>query len=75
MQDHEITLRLRWRHTWLDREDDFAAAVDGYDGPVGRTYKEWKLGALEDHWFWAMNKHGPEISRNIGALSRLRAVA
>lgn len=75
MQDQKTSLGLRWRHTWPDREDDFAAAVDGYGGPVGRIYKERKPGALEDHRFWAMNAHGPEISRNIGALFRLRAVA
>jgi hypothetical protein len=39
MEDHDIVLKLRWKHTWPDREDDFAAEAEGCDGPVGRLYK------------------------------------
>lgn len=63
MQDHEIELRLRWRHTWEDRESDFVAEAPGYDGPVGRIYESIQPGGTGTHWFWAMNAHGDFISR------------
>lgn len=67
-QDHEIELRLRWKHTWDDKENDFVAEVDGYAGSVGRIYRHDSGGYLKGNWFWAMNAHGPEISRNIEPL-------
>lgn len=68
--DHEIVLKLHWRHTWDDKEDDFTAEFDGYgDGPVGRIYKEPRPGSTDVHWFWAMNAFGTEVSRNISPLS------
>jgi hypothetical protein len=41
MLDHEIKLKLHWRHTWEDRDDDFVAeppAGCSYKGTVGRIY-------------------------------------
>lgn len=64
----EIELRLKWRHTWPEKEADFVAEVEGY-GTVGRIYESLKPGSLEKDWFWCMNAHGPEISRNVGKLS------
>lgn len=62
-----VSLRLKWRQTWPDTEADYAAEADGYAGSVGRIYL-YKHGPQEGQWFWAMNAHGPEISRNIGKL-------
>lgn len=67
--DHEIELRLRWRHTWADKEQDFVAEADGYDGTVGRIYQEVRPGGLDTWWLWAMNAHGHDISRNFQPLS------
>lgn len=62
-----LPLRLRWRQTWPDREADFVAEADGYNGSVGRIYR-YDSHPLEGSWFWAMNAHGPEISRNFDKL-------
>jgi len=61
--EHEIELRLKWRHTWPDREQDFVAEAPGYSGSVCRIYESLKAGSTATHWFWAMNAHGYEISR------------
>lgn len=73
MDDHEITFRLKWRPTWPDREQDFVAEAAGYSGPVGRIYESLKPGGLDTYWFWAMNAHGHEISRNAGDTSGYEA--
>jgi hypothetical protein len=67
--DHEIALKLHWRHTWDDKDNDFTAEADGYQGSVGRIYLHDSGGHLNGSWFWAMNAFGPEISRNIEPLS------
>lgn len=72
MDDHEIELKLHWRHTWPDKEDDFVAEAPTYDDSVGRIYKSLKAGSLDHHWFWAMNAHGFDISR-AGTLSGYEA--
>jgi hypothetical protein len=61
--DEDIELRLRWRHTWEDKDKDFVAEAPGYDGTVARIYQHLKPGSLDHDWFWAMNAHGYEISR------------
>ena len=63
-----IPLRLRWRQTWLDRENDFAAEATAYKGSVGRIYQH-DHGPTAGKWFWAFNAFGDDISRNIGAVS------
>lgn len=64
-----LPLRLHWRLTWPDREADYMALADGYKGSVGRIYLHQHC-PQEERWFWAMNAHGSEISRNIDRLSR-----
>lgn len=65
--EQEIQLRLRWRHTWPDRPNDFVAEAPGYSGSVGRIYLiEENHGPHGGKWFWAFQALGPEISRNIG---------
>lgn len=68
-QDHEIELKLRWRHTWEEKDNDFVAEAPGHPDTVGRIYESIKPGGTGTHWFWAMNAHGPQVSRNIGKLS------
>lgn len=71
--EHEIELRLKWHHTWPDKDSDFVAKAPGYDGPVARIYETLKAGSLEMHWFWSMTAHGPEISHNAGDTSGYEA--
>lgn len=60
--EHEIELRLKWRHTWPDREDDFCAEAPTFDGSVGRIYRH-DSGPSKGQWFWAFQAHGYDISR------------
>lgn len=62
-----LALRLKWRQTWPDREADFVAEGNDYTGSIGRIYV-YDSGPQEGNWFWAMNAHGPEISRNFDKL-------
>ncbi len=73
--EHEIKLRLKWRQTWPDREQDFVASASGYDGPVGRIYEQQKPGSGDIHWFWAFQASAGEVSRNIGTTSGHEATA
>ncbi|MGN6535121.1 MAG: hypothetical protein ACTHKQ_05245 [Mesorhizobium sp.] len=59
-----ITLRLKWRQTWPDKEADYAADASNYDH-VGRIYRH-NGGPQDGKWFWSLTAFGPEISRNIG---------
>lgn len=68
-EPENITLRLRWKPTWPDKEADYAAEAPGYDGSVGRIYLHTTGGYQSGSWFWAMNAHGHDISRNVGELS------
>ena len=63
-----ITLLLNWRQTWPEHSADYVAAAPNYDDTVGRIYLITG-GPEKDLWFWAMNAHGREVSRNIGKLS------
>ena len=65
-ESEALPLRLNWRQA--DREADYVADADGYDGCVGRIYLRGD-GPQQGLWFWAMNAHGSEISRNIGSLN------
>jgi hypothetical protein len=71
MLDHEIKLKLRWRHTWSDKDDDFVAELPAgcaYSGTVGRIYKHFKPGGEGYYWLWAMNAWGHGILRVAGKL-------
>lgn len=63
MDDHEIELKLRWRHTWEEKDNDFVAEAPGYPDSVGRIYESIIPGGTDTHWFWSMNAHGAFISR------------
>ena len=68
MDDHDIILRLKWRQTWADKENDFTAEAPTYQGTVGRIYLH-EAGPQQGQWFWSMVAHGSEVSRNVGILS------
>ncbi|WP_281435957.1 hypothetical protein [Oricola nitratireducens] len=36
--DADIELKLRWRRTWSERDNDFACAAPEHRGSVGRIY-------------------------------------
>lgn len=63
-----IILRLKWRQTWPEKESDFICEVTDYQGSVGRIYL-FDTGPQQGSWFWAMQAHGDDVSRNIGKLS------
>ena len=56
-------LRLKWRKTWPDREDDYVAAAPTYAGDVGRIYKA-SGGPGDGQWNWFMQAHGSGIVRS-----------
>lgn len=63
MDDHEIELKLHWRHTWEEKDHDYVAEAPGHPDTVGRIYESIVPGGTGTHWFWAMNAHGAFISR------------
>lgn len=63
-----LPLQLKWRQTWPEHGADYVAVAPNYDDTVGRIYLITG-GPEKDLWFWAMNAHGREVSRNIGKLS------
>lgn len=67
----QVPLRLEWRLTWSDAEDDFSAVADGYEGFVGRIYKD---GGQSEAWAWSMTAHGYDIAR-VGELHGCEADA
>lgn len=59
-----ITLRLRWRATWPDREADFVAEAPTYNGNVGRIYYvPENHGMQSNRWFWAFQAFGDDVNR------------
>lgn len=65
--EHEIELRLKWRHTWPDREADFVAEAPTYSGNVGQIYYVPEHhGPKAGSWYWAFQAFADDISRNIG---------
>jgi hypothetical protein len=68
MQQDRWKPRLRWRKTWSDREDDFAAEAPDHSHAVGRIYKGPKS-ATDSRWFWSMTAFGHRVTRIAGATS------
>lgn len=60
----EIELKLKWRKTWTDREDDFVAVgVPGVHGDIGRIHKH--LGGPQgDRWGWEIHARLPTLVLN-----------
>lgn len=63
-----IPLRLRWRQTWPERENDFVAETGDYQASIGRIYL-YDSGPQQGLWFWAFQAFGDDVSRNIGKLT------
>ena len=68
-----ISLRLKWKETWPDREADYAASAPSEDH-VGRIYL-YNTGLQQGQWFWSLTAFGPEISRNAGNTTGFEASA
>lgn len=62
MDDSEITLKLRWRSTWPNVENDFAAEAPGYPDTMGRIILQ-EAGPTQGQWLWSMTGHGVDVSR------------
>lgn len=63
MDQQGRVLRLRWRRTWADREDDYVASAPNYTGDVGRIYRA-SGGPGDGQWNWFMQALGPGIARS-----------
>ena len=57
----EPELRLRWRKTWPDREDDFVALDRRMDGETVGRYQHTTGGADMGKWFWSLTAFGKGI--------------
>lgn len=66
-----ITLRLKWKHTWPDMDEDFVAHAPGYNLGIGRIYRLGG-GPRGGEWFWSMTAFGNGI-RHEGTLSGVEA--
>lgn len=62
MSTSQIPLKLEWRLTWSEADDDYSAVADGYDGFIGRIYKDGRERS-DELWAWSMTAHGYDISR------------
>lgn len=57
----DIELKLKWRKTWDDAEDDFVAVgVPGVHGDIGRIYLV-RGGPQNARWTWGINARLPEL--------------
>jgi hypothetical protein len=57
-----IQLRLKWRRTWPDIENDFVGLDErAQGGIVGRII--WNKIHEGEHWTWSMTAFGPGINR------------
>jgi len=55
-----IDLRLKWRQTWAEKEEDFVAQADGYRGNIGRIYRgNYHI----ERWHWSFQASGDGIDR------------
>jgi hypothetical protein len=57
-------LKLKWRHTWPDADNDFVA-IDrrmAHDGIVGRIYI-FTDGPSKHQWFWSLTASGRMVRR------------
>ncbi len=57
----EIKLRLKWRKTWEDREDDFVANAPNFPGNVGRFHKH--IASSDGGWSWSFQAMDLPVAR------------
>lgn len=75
VEPEKIELRLKWRQTWPDRENDFVAGTEAYQGPIGRIALEDGGGDKRGWWSWAFQARGPEIRLSSGTRSGYQPTA
>ncbi|CAM5598653.1 hypothetical protein MAUB1S_10123 [Mycolicibacterium aubagnense] len=62
----EIELKLKWRKTWDNVEDDFVAVgVPGVHGDIGRIYKH-AGGPQNARWSWSVYARLPTLMLSDG---------
>ncbi|HHV69157.1 MAG TPA: hypothetical protein GXX48_16125 [Ochrobactrum intermedium] len=70
----EIKLRLKWRKTWEDREDDFIASAPNFPGNVGRFHKH--VGSSDGGWNWSFQAMDLPVARaSLGETSGIETSA
>lgn len=68
-EPEKIELKLRWKKTWPDREQDFVAHAPNFEEPVGRIQLV-EHGPQQNSWSWSLTAAGEHIRREgIGALT------
>ena len=59
----DIELKLKWRRTWDDHDNDFSAFDERYKGgEVGRFYLH-DSGPTKGQWFWYLTAYGRDLKR------------
>jgi hypothetical protein len=51
-------LKLKWRRTWPDQDNDFVAMDDRCTGNVGRIYRHT---SIEERWQWFLQAFIPGV--------------
>lgn len=65
----KIELKLLWKKTWPDRENDFVGHAPHFEGSVGRIQLV-EHGPQQNSWSWSFTAVGEHILRGgIGALT------
>lgn len=65
----KIELRLGWKKTWADRENDFVGHAPNFDHTVGRI-QLIEHGPQQNSWSWSLTAAGEHVQREgIGALT------
>lgn len=68
-EPEKIELKLKWKKTWPDRENDFVGHTPNFDHPVGRI-QLIEHGPQQNSWSWSLTAPGEYVRREgIGALT------
>jgi hypothetical protein len=68
-EPEKIELKLKWKKTWEERENDFVASSPVFEASVGRIQLV-EHGPQKNGWSWALTAAGEQIRREgIGALT------
>jgi len=68
-EPEKIELRLRWKKTWPDRENDFVGHAPNFEASVGRIQLV-EHGPQQNSWSWSLTAAGEHVRReDIGALT------
>lgn len=68
-EPEKIELKLRWKKTWPDRENDFVGHAPNFEASVGRIQLA-EHGPQQNSWSWSLTAAGEHVRREgIGALT------